>query len=76
MLVAALWLLDFSYYRFLASKRGATLAIAWFPFHIVHHLCNGVSFTLGTCLYIGQRWGGIALPWALPLTPWSSRELQ
>lgn len=76
MLVAALWLLDFSYYRFLASKRGPMLAISWFPFHIVHHLCNGVSFTLGTGLYIGQRWGGISLPWALPLTPWSSRESQ
>jgi cellulose synthase/poly-beta-1,6-N-acetylglucosamine synthase-like glycosyltransferase len=76
LLAVALWLIDFSYYRFFVARRGLGFAVAWFPFHIVHHLCNGVSFTLGTCLYIGRRWGGISLPGALPLTPWSSREAQ
>ena len=68
--LVGLWLLDRSYYRFFASRRGLTFAIPWFPFHILHHLCNGLSFAVGTMLYLGQRWMGVALPGALPLTPW------
>lgn len=76
VLLAALWYLDRPYYRFFASRRGLGFALGWFPFHILHHLCNGLSFVLGTLLYAGRRWGGVALPGALPLTPWSgaSRE--
>jgi len=67
---AALWFLDRAYYRFFVSRRGLAFALAWFPFHVLHHLCNGVSFAVGMLLYLGQRWAGIALPGALPLTPW------
>jgi hypothetical protein len=35
-----------------------------------------VSFAIGTCLYAGRRWAGVALPWALPVTPWSPREMR
>jgi glycosyltransferase involved in cell wall biosynthesis len=75
-LVVGLWLLDRPYYQFFASRRGLTFALAWFPFHILHHLCNGVSFAIGTCLYAGRRWAGLSLPWALPVTPWSPREMR
>lgn len=68
-----LWL-DRSCYQFLAARRGPLFAMAWFPFHVIHHLCNGVSFALGTLLFVGRKWVGIALPWALPVTPWSARE--
>jgi len=73
-LVAALWWSDRPYYRFFVRRRGLGFALAWFPFHILHHFCNGVSFVLGTILYAGRRWAGIALPWTLPVTPWSARE--
>ena len=73
-LLLALFLLDLSYYRFFMSRRGLAFALAWFPFHILHHLCNGLSYALGTGLYLGRRWSGLALPWALPVTPWSAGQ--
>lgn len=76
LLLAGLWMIDRPYYQFFASRRGLPFALAWFPFHIIHHLCNGLSFALGTCLYAGRRWAGLALPWALPVTPWSPREMR
>jgi GT2 family glycosyltransferase len=72
--VAVLWLLDRPYYRFFADRRGAVYTMAWFPVHVLHHLCNGLSFVVGTLLYAGRRWMGIALPGALPVTPWSQKE--
>jgi GT2 family glycosyltransferase len=74
LLVGALWWIDLPYYQFFISRRGLWFTLAWFPFHIVHHLCNGVSFLLGTTLYFARRWLGIALPWALPSSPWPARE--
>jgi glycosyltransferase involved in cell wall biosynthesis len=68
--LAGLWWLDQPYYQFFISRRGLAFALRWFPFHIVHHLCNGVSFGLGRSLYLANRWLGVALPGSLPLTPW------
>lgn len=68
--IVALWLLDRPYYRFFSSRRGVPFAVAWFPIHVLHHLCNGLSFTIGMGLYQVQRRTGIVLPGALPLTPW------
>lgn len=72
--VVTLWLLDRSYYRFFASRRGPLYAMAWFPVHVLHHLCNGLSFIVGTLLYAGRRWTGLSLPGALPVTSWSAKE--
>jgi GT2 family glycosyltransferase len=69
--VLAQWLLDRPYYRFFARRRGLAYAIAWFPVHVLHHLCNGLSFVVGTVLYTVKCWAGISLPGALALTPWS-----
>jgi len=74
LLAAGLVWIDRPYYRFFASRRGLVFTLAWFPFHVLHHLCNGLSFALGSVLYFGRRWFGISLPWALPVTPWSPRE--
>lgn len=68
--LGAIWFLDRRYYRFFITRRGLPFALAWFPFHVLHHLCNGLSFAIGTGLYLGQRATGGALPGALPLTPW------
>ena len=74
MISATLVWLDRPYYQFFVRRRGLWFTVAWFPFHVLHHLCNGVSFAVGSLLYFGRRRFGIALPWALPLTPWSPRE--
>ena len=71
VLLGAIWFLDRPYYRFFVTRRGLLFALGWFPFHVLHHLCNGLSFVIGTTLYVGQRVTGGALPFALPLTPWS-----
>jgi GT2 family glycosyltransferase len=76
VVLVALWLIDRPYYQFFTSRRGLRFTLAWYPFHILHHLCNGVSFVLGTLLYAGRRWTGFALPWALPVRPWSAREMR
>lgn len=66
-----LWVLDRRYYGYFVSRRGLVFALRWFPLHIVHHLCNGVSFAVGTGLYlVGQRSHGIPLPGLLPSNPW------
>jgi hypothetical protein len=71
--LAALWMLDRSYYRFFRSRRGLAFTLGWFPFHVLHHLCNGVSFAVGTALWWGRR-AGVNLPWSLPVTPWARAE--
>jgi GT2 family glycosyltransferase len=68
--ILALLLLDRSYYRYFARRRGLAYVLAWFPFHVLHHLCNGLSFIVGTVLYASKRWVRISLPEALPLNPW------
>ena len=72
--ILALWLLDRPYHRFLSSRRGPLYAVGWFPLRVLHHLCNGASFLVGTTLYACRRWLGISLPGALPLTPWPDRS--
>ena len=67
--LVAFWLLDLPFYRFFSRKRSLTFALRCFPFRILHHLTNGVSFLIGTLLWAGRRLG-VALPGALPATPW------
>ena len=62
-------LLDWPYYRFFTRRKGVGFTLLWLPLHIVHHLCNGVSYAIGNLLYVLQRLG-IALPGALPTTAW------
>ena len=68
--LGAIWVLDRRYYRFFRSRRGLGFTLRWFPLHVLHHLCNGVSFGVGTTLWLGTR-AGLALPGALPTTPWT-----
>lgn len=69
-LLGLLWWLDRDYYGFFARRRGVGTALAWFPFHVLHHLTNGVSFAVGNALYVLRRVLGVSLPWTLPVTPW------
>ena len=68
--LVVLWLLDWRYYRYFARERGLGFALRWFPFHILHHLSNGVSFVVGTALSLLQPLSRSPLPGALPVGPW------
>ncbi|HUF46328.1 MAG TPA: glycosyltransferase [Vicinamibacterales bacterium] len=69
VLAAGLWRLDHEYYRFFIDRRGWLFTLRWFPFHVLHHLCNGLSFVAGNLLFLARR-TGLALPWSLPVTAW------
>ena len=73
-LLAALWWLDAPYYAFFVSQRGWLFTLRWFPFHMLHHLCNGVSFVAGTALSRLRRWTGLDLPGTLPVEGWSRAD--
>jgi GT2 family glycosyltransferase len=71
-LIAALVALNFDYYRWFARQRGLMFALGVVPVHLVHHLCNGVSFVVGTTLHLASR-AGLTLPGALPAAEWPVR---
>jgi GT2 family glycosyltransferase len=62
--------LNYQYYRWFARRRGLWFALRVVPAHVVHHLCNGVSFVVGTVLFAAGRFG-IVLPGALPQAVWT-----
>lgn len=62
--------LNFDYYRWMAARRGAWFAARVVPIHLLHHLCNGVSFVAGTALYHAGR-AGFVTPWTLPPGQWA-----
>lgn len=66
LLIAINW----PYYAWFVEKRGWWFAARVLPAHVLYHLCNGVSFGLGTAAYVGARIG-IRLPGALPRTRWT-----
>jgi glycosyltransferase involved in cell wall biosynthesis len=68
-MLAALVALNSPYYRWFARQRGWLFALRVVPLHFVHHLCNGVSFLIGTIVYMARR-AGITLPGALPAEAW------
>jgi GT2 family glycosyltransferase len=43
--------LNNGFYVFLAEKRGRLFALAAFPFHLLYHCYNGVSFVMGSLLW-------------------------
>jgi GT2 family glycosyltransferase len=66
---AALVALNLDYYRWMAARRGWGFAARVFPAHLLHHLCNGVSFVIGSFLFAaGQR--GVVFSWTLPPGAW------
>ena len=71
--LATLWMLDRPYYRFFIDRRGPGYTIAWFPIHVLHHLCNGLSFIVGTTLHLARRWIGLSVAGTLPPTAWARR---
>ncbi len=72
-MLAGVAVLGRDFYAYFAARRGVWFALRAFPAHLVHHLCNGVSFAAGTVLYSAARWRGITLPGALPIEPWRAQ---
>jgi hypothetical protein len=70
--VAAVVLLNAGYYGFLYRARGAWFAARACPVHILHHLCNGVSFAAGVALFLARRHLGFDSMHALPGDSWTS----
>jgi GT2 family glycosyltransferase len=65
---ALVWL-NREFYGWFARKRGRWFAARVVPVHLVHHLCNGISFVTGTVLHLlGRR--GVRLPGTIPATVW------
>jgi hypothetical protein len=62
--------LNLRYYQWFAQQRGVMFALRVVPAHILHHLCNAVSFVVGTGLYLFGRLG-LSLPGALPAGEWT-----
>jgi hypothetical protein len=58
-------------YRWFARVRGLRFAVAVVPAHLLHHLCNGLSFALGCGLALASACG-LRLPGALHPTPWTA----
>jgi hypothetical protein len=62
--------LNLAYYGWFRRHRGLVFAARVVPAHVLHHLCNGVSFVAGTVLHGFARLG-VTLPGALPTAPWT-----
>jgi GT2 family glycosyltransferase len=69
VLLAMLVALNRGFYLWLRQRRGWWFVVRAFPLHVLHHLCNGVSYVVGTVLHVARR-RGHALPGSLPLEPW------
>jgi glycosyltransferase involved in cell wall biosynthesis len=58
------------FYRYFMSRRGIWFTLRVIPIHYLYHLYNGVSFALGSAIYMLHSRFGVELPGALPLEPW------
>ena len=72
VVLLALLVLNRRYYAFFVRRRGLWFACRVFPMHLLHHLCNGLSFALGSAIFYSSR-AGLKLPGALPLSRWDSK---
>jgi GT2 family glycosyltransferase len=69
---ASLVALNFDYYRWFARMRGVPFAAGVVLVHWIHHVCNGVSFIVGTGLHMATVLG-VRVPGALPPEAWTPR---
>jgi len=67
-----LLILNRSYYGYFRRTRGLWFATRVVGAHFVHHLCNGVSFVIGTALFHLQHRFGVRTAWTLPAAPYTA----
>jgi hypothetical protein len=70
--VAGLTAASRRYLRFFYARRGAWFVTRVWVMHLVHNLCNGLSFAVGTVLFFAASFG-VRLGGSLPTAPWSAR---
>jgi GT2 family glycosyltransferase len=58
------------FYRYFVERRGLAFALRVIPLQYLNHLYSGLSFAVGSMLFVASRWGGLTLPGSLPLDPW------
>jgi GT2 family glycosyltransferase len=73
-MLAVLVGMNFGYYRWFAQTRGLAFALRVVPVHLIHHLCNGLSFIAGTVLHLAGRLG-LRCPGTLPSDAWPTRPV-
>jgi len=74
LVLLALLVLNRRYYAFFVRRRGLWFACRVFPLHLLHHLCNGLSFAIGSAIFYSATRIGVALPGAVPLSRWRSTK--
>ena len=72
IVAAGLLGLNRRYYRFFYVRRGGWFTIRVSALHVLHTLCNGVSFAIGTVLYVAARYLGVRLPGGLSPESWKA----
>lgn len=60
------------FYGYFLRQRGFWFTARVFPLHFLYHLYNGLSFSVGTLLYLARRDLQMELPGSLPLSHWES----
>ena len=73
--IAGVVMLNRRYLRFFSAKRGAWFAIRVAALRIVQDLGNGLSFVVGTALFLAARGAGVRLPGSLPAEPWDAARV-
>lgn len=71
--VAGIVGLSRDYYAWFLRHRGWWFTARVIPAHCLYHLCNGVSFVVGTLVHAGARLG-LKLPGAIPQSLWTSTD--
>ncbi|HWW87832.1 MAG TPA: glycosyltransferase [Vicinamibacterales bacterium] len=67
--------LEWPYYAWFARHRGLLFTARWYPLHVVHHLSNGLSFAIGTALFVISHVAGRRWPGALPAEAWQGPRI-
>lgn len=75
-IVAVLLYFGRRFYRFFLRKRGFLFTARVFPLHVLYHLYNGLSFSVGTTLFLARKRFDVALPGSLPIEPWPATALR
>jgi glycosyltransferase involved in cell wall biosynthesis len=65
--------LNWRYYAFFVRRRGLWFGCRVFPMHVLHHLCNGLSFVLGCTIFYATSRVGVAVPGSVPLSRWDPK---
>ena len=68
--VALLLVLHRGFYKFFATRRGASFALRVLPLHFLHYICSGYSFAVGSTLFFLGRATSAKLPGTIPRGAW------